>query len=198
LAAVVAAVTLLGGGVALAATALREPWDSGPDRTAQQPPQGPNDFESYYLGRTFERLPLVARMRRLDDRAARGEFRANYLSFLYGKCKADGDAGCQPPLEAQNWAACERNLSTYRLTPRGDPVPRKTLTVRGVPAALFEDGFRLEIYTGKTTVVIFGTDASRIRRAGEALRSVDGTVGPQDRLPPPVPGAVQGALKCAD
>jgi hypothetical protein len=54
----------------------------------------------------------------------------------------------------------------------------------------------LEIYTGRTTVVIFGNDAAQIRRAADALRSVDGRIKPRQKLPPPDPGAIEGEIKC--
>jgi hypothetical protein len=161
------------------------------------PPQGPNDFQVYFLGKQFEKLTVTRRLRRLDKRTAPQEYRANYVSYIYGTCALDGDAGCAPPIEVQNWPTCERNPTTYRLTPKGDPVPHTNLTIRGAPAALFEDGLRLEIYTGRTTVVIFGNDAAQVRRATDVLQSVDGTIKPRQKLPPPDPGAIDGKIKCS-
>jgi hypothetical protein len=166
-------------------------------RSQQPPPQGPDDFQAYFLGKQFEKLPLTRRLRRLDRRPAPQEFRANYISFIYGTCELVGDAGCAPPIEVQNWPACERNPTTYRLTPRGDPVPHTDLSIRGAPAALFEEGTRLEIYTGRTTVVIFGNDPAQIRRAADVLQSVDGRIKPRQKFPPPDPGAVEGQIKCS-
>jgi len=52
----------------------------------------------------------------------------------------------------------------------GEPLPRESVTVRGVPAAYFENGLRLELYTGKATVMIFGPERAQIQRAAAALR----------------------------
>ena len=76
----------------------------------------------------------------------------------------------------------------------GGPVPRKT-RIRGVPAAYFEGGYRLEIQTGESTVVIFGS-RSRIRAAIAALEGLNVGIGPGQDLPPPAPGALDGSLPC--
>ena len=63
--------------------------------------------------------------------------------------------------------------------------------IRGVPAKHFGD--RVEIWTGTTDVVIFGTHAARAAQAHESVR---GGVGPGERLPAPAPGAIEGRLHC--
>jgi hypothetical protein len=132
-------------------------------------------YELYYLGRSFAGLPLTD--------AGAGE-------FIYGDCDPGDDEGCAPPIEIQNYSACERNLSSY--TGQGSG-PEKRLRVRGVPAAVFEDGGRIEVYTGRTTVVIFSDEATL--RAAEALRPIRGK-GPTVKLPPPAPGALEGKARC--
>jgi hypothetical protein len=154
----------------------------------------------YFLGQSFEGLPLVAKLRRLS-KPGRGEaFGADFYSYLYGQCSlnAGEDGGCPAPIEVQSWAACKRNLSVYTLTPDGKPLPRKQFVLRGVPAALFEEGNRLEVYTGTTTIVIFGNDPKQIRRAADQLRTLKGSPPkPGEPLPPPADGALQGTLPCS-
>lgn len=52
----------------------------------------------YYLGRSFEKLPLVAVLR---DQQSPG-----LATFIYGDCEVEGgwfdDGGCEPPLQVQN------------------------------------------------------------------------------------------------
>jgi hypothetical protein len=160
-----------------------------------------SQFRLYSVGDSFEGLPLKVINRRLDPPISESHeplvVRANFVNFIYGDCKAESDAGCVPPLEVQIWPACERNLSVYSLTPDGDPLPHENTTVRGAPAAFFEDGTRLEIYSGKETVVLFGVGRSQLRRAADALAAVN-HAGPAkgDPLPPPAAGAREGKLHC--
>jgi hypothetical protein len=146
------------------------------------------EFPVYSAGSAVDGLPLVAVLRRDDT--------ANYVSFVYGECDATNETGCAPPAEVQVWPACGRNPSLYA-GPRApvSPVPTPT-TVRGVPAAFFEDGARLEIQTGASTVVVFGESRERVLRVADALRGVNVDVLPGSTLPAPAPGALDGTLRC--
>jgi hypothetical protein len=156
------------------------------------------DFALYSPGQSFEGLPLTGMARRIEARVAPDTHRANFASFRYGNCAPSKDGGCPAPLEIQIWPACERNPSSYSLTPFGDPLPHERVTVRGVPAAFFEDGHRLEIYTGSVSVVMFGGGKAHLLRAAEALQaaSTRGGPGPGQPLPEPAAGALEGRLKC--
>jgi hypothetical protein len=68
--------------------------------------------------------------------------------------------------------------------------------VRGVPAALFEGGHRLELYTGSVTVVIFGSNRGQLMRAANALKPVNRMASAGNTLPSPVPGAIEGDVAC--
>ncbi len=150
------------------------------------------EFVLYSVGRSFEGLPLKAIVRRKDTPIPSEPVRANFVSFLYGECAAFSDVGCAPPLEVQIWPACERTIADYSLTPAGDPLPHEKRVVRGVPAAVFEDGLRLKLYTGRVTVVIFRLDEARISRAAAALRGENNPVAPEKPLPEPAAGAMAG------
>jgi hypothetical protein len=69
--------------------------------------------------------------------------------------------------------------------------------VRGVPAAFFEEGLRLGLYTGEVTVVVFGLERARIERAAAALRAATPLASSARNLPPPAAGAMTGSLRCA-
>lgn len=156
-------------------------------------------FALYSVGVSFEGVPLTAIHRRLDapdsdmpaDARPRG---ANWVSFLYASgCEPAEDHGlaCKELLEVQVWPACERNLSVY------PPGLAETASVRGVPAATFEDGRRLEVYTGDATVVIFGEDVGQVSRAAKTLEPVNGApLEAGAGLPAPFPGALEGKLVC--
>jgi hypothetical protein len=146
-----------------------------------------DQFPVYYAGTEVAEIPLVAVLRRNES--------ANYVSFIYGRCHATSDMGCAPPAEVQVWPACVRNLSRYKaltpLSPRYEPQ-----TVRGATTGVFDDGTRLEIQTGTSTVVVFAKTAELADQVAAALRGVNVDTRAGEKLPPPAPGAVNGTLSC--
>ena len=138
------------------------------------------DFPLYAVGEQFGDLPLVAVERRFDDSTAAASVRANFVDFIYGTCDAS-EGGCAPPLSIQVWAACERNPMSY-----GPEIEREgPLEIRGVPAYFFEDGHRLELSTGTSTVVIFASSRESSLSAVNALEGVNNEVAAGAQLPPP-------------
>jgi hypothetical protein len=152
-------------------------------------------FSLYWLGTGFEELPLVASFRRLDERDPVYPIRANFVSFVYGRCSASNGVGCAPPLEVQIWPACERNPSVYDWTP-SEAAAIEVLRVRGVPARFYDGGRRLELSTGSSTVVVFGQTREQLLRAARGLAGVNIARNAGEALPAPVAGAVQGRLTC--
>jgi hypothetical protein len=154
-------------------------------------------FPLYYVGESFEGLPLTAITRRLQTKRLGPEpGRANFVGFLYGDCEPGSDGGCPLPLEIQVWPACERTLSSYSMG--GQPMPYEATTLRGVPAAFFDNGGRLELYTGRVTIVIFGMDREQIQRAADSLVEANFNDGTTGNLPAPAVGAIEGRLTCTD
>jgi hypothetical protein len=160
------------------------------------------DFDQYSLGDSFAGLRRSAVLRRCDapDPTHGESLGANYVTSIYGDCLVTVDEGCAPPLEVQTWPACERNFSVYTHEPEGLPLnPSELFDVRGARAAAFDNGTRLEVYTGDATVVIFADDRDQVRAAAESLTgqtSEGATVGPADPLPAPAAGALVGHLAC--
>lgn len=144
------------------------------------------EFPLYDGGGQVDGLPLVAVLRRDDS--------ANFVSFVYGDCVARDDEGCAPPVEVQVWPACRRHLGLYDSSLPGTPAPERT-QVRGVPGAFFEDGQRLELQTGPSTVVVFASSRDRVLRVASALRRVGGRTS-GGALPAPEPGALVGDPRC--
>jgi len=144
-------------------------------------------FPLYDAGARVEGQPLVAVSRRDDV--------AEYVSFVYGDCVAADDAGCAPPVEIQVWPACVRNLGLYERVEAGAEAERaEPETVRGVRAATFEGGTRLELETGRSTVVVFAETRGAARRVARELRSLDGSVRANEPLPRPA--REEGAMDC--
>jgi hypothetical protein len=144
------------------------------------------EFPLFSAGNRVDGLPLTAVLRR--------EGPADFVTFVYGDCTAADDAGCTLPAEVQVWPACRRNLHLYESGWAGTPA-LEYATVRGVPAALLDDGLRLELQTSRSTVVVFGDSRARVRRVAAALRAV-GKPTSAAPLPPPTPGAVEGTRSC--
>jgi hypothetical protein len=138
---------------------------------------GFGEYRLFDAGLGVEGWPLTAIVHRDDT--------ASFVSFIYGDCSAADDVGCAPPAEIQVWPSCRRSLGMYDGQGRPDhPVPEGA-NVRGVPAAFFDDGTRLELQTGRSTIVVFADTRARTLRIAAALRSLDGAIGPREPLPPP-------------
>jgi hypothetical protein len=177
-------------------TGTAEPLTSTPDPFTPADAYSFSAFPVYWLGRSFDGLPLSAVTRRADADLPGEHVRANYVGFVYGDCVATDETGCPPPLEVQIWPACERSLADYALTPAGDPLAHRVTFVRGVPAALFERGLRLELYTEDVTIVVFGLTQQAVLHAAAGLRAANALGSERSTLPPPLPGAMAGRLRC--
>lgn len=138
-----------------------------------------------FAGDRTDGLPLTAVLRRSDS--------AEYVSFVYGDCVPDDDAGCAPPVEIQVWPACRRHLALYDSSSGPD---LERLTVRGVPGAVLDSGTRLELQTGRSTIVVFAESRQRLSRIAAELRPLDSRTANGVPLPQPAPGAVEGRLPC--
>jgi hypothetical protein len=171
--------------------------------------QQPLNFVAYSLGSSFEGLPITGLVRDCELPYPREPGRANHVTYIYGDCDLAAvptDGGCAPPLEVQTWPACERNLTSYFDPVFPDEYDRTV--IRDVPAAVFEDGTRVEVYAGGSTIVVFGLDPAQVRRAAESVvaepsgqpptvPASNPTLDETTRsLPEPLPGATQGALSC--
>jgi hypothetical protein len=112
------------------------------------------------------------------------------FTFIYGTCEipeGQTDGGCSPPAQIQVSSICHRHLGLYRGRERA-------FDFRGAKAA--GNGGGLEVFTGRTTAVIFaGGDRKMIKVVAQQLRQLGQATSPK-RLPPPVPGGVHGKLPC--
>ncbi len=148
-----------------------------PSAGGAQSPTASRNQALLNAGERVDGLPLAAVLRR--------EGTAEFVSFVYGDCAARDDAGCAPPAEIQVWPACRRNLGLYD-DAFVDSTIAERMSVRGVTALLFEEGTRLELETGRSTVVVFAGTRGRVLRIAAALRALDGSVVPARPLPEPV------------
>lgn len=149
-------------------------------------------FPLYFGGDAVAGLPLVA-VHRIDAAPYPGEkVRRNDVTFVYGDCHAP-TGPCAPPLQIQVWDACERYQRLY------DILWDEATIIRGVPSAFYDDYMRLELYTGRVSIVIFaGSRDSRelLVSAARSLRGVNNRLAPGSDLPRPIPGVIDGKLPC--
>lgn len=154
---------------------------TAPARPVKPKPCTAPAYQTHTVGSSFDGLKLTYANNSCEPSVALGVAasgkvlrppRNDNTTFIYGDCQPSGPkgdpGGCTAPLEIQSAPACERNARRYQ-TADGAPYPHKNLRIRGVPAASYDEGTILEIYTGRTTISIFGDRPSQVRRAAEAL-----------------------------
>ena len=155
-------------------------------------------FGVYYAGDSVLDLPLTVVHRKPVTGFGPTANAQDAIYFLYGFCNLpEGDGGCAPPVQVINEPACIYNPSLYEGQGPFGPVPDET-QIRGVPAAFFEHGERLEIQTATSTVVVYGPNENAVRAVADALESlnVNPRVPAGGPLPQPAPGAIEGTLPC--
>jgi hypothetical protein len=140
-------------------------------------------FPLYFVGPSFRELRLRGILRARSFANEHEPFSSDDVTFLYGNCP---QFPCYPPLQVQTEHACFRNETSYAI------LPDRRLRLRGVQARFYEDGLRLELYTGRVTVVIYSTQTDRnlLLAASRHLESLDGTIMPGERLPRRVPAVL--------
>src|SRR5680860_72866 len=173
-------------------------------------PDEPTNFTAFSAGGNPLGIPLTATLRRCDECPTDGPISANYVSYIYGDCKylrpAGVEGGCRPPLEIQTWPACQRSLADY--TYEGRPYPYEELSREdAAEVAGFEEGSRLEVYSGASTIVVFANDPAVAEKVLPLLRPQTADSPPAreaaelERQAPaelaaPASGATEGELQC--
>jgi hypothetical protein len=132
-------------------------------------------FDVFHVGAAFEGLSMNEAAREHVD--ADPEFpesaRRDDVTYLYGESTREtgggADGSCLPPLEVQSTPLCEKHVSLYR-DPAVGAREYESKTIKGVPAASFDGGRMLEIYTADTTITLYGQRPELVLRAAQALR----------------------------
>jgi hypothetical protein len=173
---------------------------SAPASAAEPAECGSVRFDRYDVGPDFDgtKKTDTVRMCEPDTGAPTG---VNKWVTMYGVCDPASNGGaCAPPLQIASWPACERNLALYEKYPAPDGTAKSytRTTIRGVPAAIFDGGRQIEVYTAATTIVVFSEKAGLAKAAATRLTGVhDGRrVTATEDLPAPVEGALAGDLTC--
>jgi len=171
-----------------------------PSAAAEPADCGSVGFDRYDVGAELGGVQKAETVRMCEPDTG-APTRINKSVTFYGSCNPASNGGaCAPPLQVASWPACERNLALYDKypAPDGSTDSYTRTTIRGVPAAIFDGGQQIEVYTAATTVVIFSEKHGLAKAAASRLTGVhDGRLVPNtEDLPAPVPGALAGELKC--
>jgi hypothetical protein len=144
-----------------------------------------NAYRVYYAGDKVAGLSLEA----IEGGESQSDQRSRGWAFFYGQCTPGpaSEGSCAPPLQIQNYSTCRRWAAAYPGKPR-------LFDFRGAKAAWVPSAGSLEIYTGRTTIVIFADQRNVAISTGRALRNVHEER--PSRLRPPVPGSLWGSLPC--
>lgn len=189
------------------------PWVSTHERVMRRealPCTGerePINFEVFSAGPAVAGVSMTGVVRRCDAGALANESTSNYFAYVYGDCQALA-GGCRLPLQIRSYPACQRSYSEYEF--EGKPLPYKELPPVGgarVREIEFLVDHRIEVYSGTSTIVISAADWSLAEEALRLLRgqpsgeSPSGTADSlaqetQQRLDPPINGAIEGDLPC--
>jgi hypothetical protein len=174
----------------------------------------PLNFPDFSVGSEFLGIRLSTVQRLCLTYSAPNTIRPNFMNYMYGDCElapAKGEkyveGGCAPPLQIHSYPACERSLADYQVD-ENTPYPHaepQTLPGGAIQVS-FDGGTRVEIYTGQSTIVIFGDDPELVARAAQSVRRDQpapavGTPTTSDEtaaeFPPPAEGAISGDLQCS-
>lgn len=142
-------------------------------------------YRVYYAGEEVAGQQLEP----FEAEEALPDSRATDWFFVYGDGEADdfpeGEGGCYPPLQIHNYSVCTRSPDLADA--------KRTIEIRGATVAEDWEG-RLELAAGATTITIGARERKVALAAARSLRGVRETR--PGRLPPPVPGALEGTLPC--
>lgn len=133
-------------------------------------------FTIYWVGESFAGSPLTAADGVQAYKQKAGD------SIYYGDCVSGngllGSAGCLLPLKV--------TTSVWALHSNVDLGPQRNTILRGVPAAIFEHGRSIELYSGRLVIDLHSNNSAHAHAAAELLRPLNAPGGDHNPLPPPV------------
>jgi hypothetical protein len=133
-------------------------------------------FPVYWVGRSFEGQPLDAVDGRRTYLSNVGE------SVYYGDCSHEkgifGGGSCLLTLQV--------TTVVWKLHSNSNLGAQHNLLIRGVPAAAYDGGRSIELYTGQVAVDIFSDSPERALRAALRLLPLNAAGSAAAQLPEPV------------
>jgi hypothetical protein len=151
-------------------------------------------YPIYWTGSRFGAYPLAAADGRKSYNSAIGDS-VYYGDCVAGKSSALGESGCELPLQI--------TTVLYRMASTASLGPHRNALLRGVPAAIYDGGRSIQLYSGRLAINVFSDSLSDAVRAVRLLRPLNAAGSATGPLPSPVycpvlsgpqPARVQAAM----
>lgn len=134
-------------------------------------------YPLYWTGPRFGSYRLTAADGRKSYNTAVGDS-VFYGDCVSGKSSSIGESGCVLPLQV--------TTSIYRMGTTASLGPHTNALLRGVPAAIYDQGHSIELYSGRLAIDVFSDSLPEALRAVSRLRPVNAPGSASGPLPPPV------------
>ncbi len=133
-------------------------------------------YRVYWVGPSFEGHSVTA------ADGLRGYLEKTGDSVYYGDCVKSkgifGGGSCALPLQV--------TTVIYHHHSNGPLGPQRNILVRGVPAAVYDEGRSIELYTGRVAVDVFADSFAHALAGAERLLPINAPGSAEGSLPPPV------------
>ncbi len=134
-------------------------------------------YPIYWAGPRFGAYPLAASDGRKNYNAAVGDS-VYYGECVAGKSSALGESGCQLPLQIAT--------AIYTMGAGGGLGAHRNALLRGVPAAIYDGGRSIRLYSGRLTISVSSDTYAEALAAVRALAPLNAPGSASGPLPPPV------------
>jgi hypothetical protein len=131
----------------------------------------------YWAGPHFGTYTLAAADGRKSYNGAIGDS-VFYGDCVAGKSSALGESGCALPLQV--------TTVIYHMASTASLGPHRNALLRGVPAAIYDDGRSIQLYSGRLAINVFSDSLAEALRAVRGLRPLNAPGSAAGPLPPPV------------
>lgn len=134
-------------------------------------------YPLYWTGPHFGSYHLTAADGRKSYSTAVGDS-VFYGDCLSGKSSAIGESGCVLPLQV--------TTSIYHMGTTASLGTHLNALLRGVPAAIYDQGHSIELYSGRLAIDVFSDSLPEALHAVSRLRPINAPGSASGLLPPPV------------
>jgi hypothetical protein len=151
-------------------------------------------YPVYWTGPHFGAYPLAAADGRKSYAPTVGDS-VYYGDCVTGKSSALGSSGCELPLQV--------STAIYRSESNAGLGSHRNVLLRGVPAAIYDGGNSIQLYSGRLTIDVFSDSLAEALAAVARLRPLNAPGSAASPLPSPVycplltgpqPAQVQNAM----
>jgi hypothetical protein len=134
-------------------------------------------FRVYWAGPRFGSYRLVAADGRKNYSTAVGDS-VYYGDCVAGKSSALGESGCELPLQV--------TTAIYAMGSAASLGSHRNTLLRGVPAAIYDDGRSIQLFSGRLTIHISSDSLAEALAAARRLRPLNAPGSAAKPLPSPV------------